>query len=127
MNNGDDMTGIPESFDRLLAAWNERDLKKIRNHLEAALTKDVEFVDPNYSIEGISDFAKMVKEFRTRFPESRCLRTSGIDMHHDRARYSWSVVVDEKTKIDGFDAVQLSKKSGKVKRIDGFFGPLPPI
>lgn len=123
---GADMTEIPKSFDHLLAAWNERDLKKIRKHLDVALTKDVGLVDPNYAIEGVADFAKMVKEFRTRFPQSRRLRTSGVDMRHDRARYSWTVVVDEKTRIDGFDAVQLSKKSGKLKRIDRFFGPLPP-
>lgn len=120
------MAEIPETFAHMLAAWNERDTKKIRGHLDKALTKDVEFVDPNYAIEGITDFAAMVKEFRKKYPEASCVRTSGIDMHHDRARYSWTVIIDDKTRIDGFDAVQVSKKSGKVKRVDGFFGPLPP-
>lgn len=121
------MAEIPDSFAQMLAAWNERDLKKIRPLLDKALSKDVEFVDPNYAIEGVSEFAKMVREFRKKFPEAECVRTSGIDRHHDRARYSWSVIIDEKTRIDGFDAVQVSKKSGKIKRVDGFFGPLPPI
>jgi hypothetical protein len=121
------MAEIPESFTHMMAAWNERDSKKIRALLDKALTKDIEFVDPNYSVEGISDFFKMVKEFRAKYPEAKCVRTSGIDMHHDRARYSWSVIIDENTRLDGFDAVQVSKKSGKIKRVDGFFGPLPPL
>lgn len=119
------MSNIPESFVHMLAAWNEKDPKKVRKHLERAVAKDVEFVDPNYAIEGIPAFVEMVKEFRAKFPNAECMRTSGIDLHHDRARYSWTVVIDEKNRIDGFDAVQISKKSGKVKRIDGFFGPLP--
>ncbi|MFN0023095.1 MAG: nuclear transport factor 2 family protein [Parvularculaceae bacterium] len=119
------MAEIPGTFAHMLAAWNETDTKKIRGHLDKALSKDVEFVDPNYAIEGVSAFARMVKEFRQKYPDAKCVRTSGIDMHHDRARYSWSVIIDAKTRIDGFDAVQVSKKSGKIKRVDGFFGPLP--
>lgn len=120
------MSDVSESLVHMLAAWNERDPKKIRAHLEKGVAKDVEFVDPNYAIEGIPAFVKMVKEFRTRFPDAVCSRTSGVDMHHDRARYSWRVSIDAKNGIDGFDAVAFSKKSGKVKRVDGFFGPLPP-
>lgn len=119
------MAEIPETFTHMLAAWNEADPKKIRSHLDKALSKDVEFVDPNYAIEGVAKFTKMVKDFRKQYPGARCVRTSGIDMHHDRARYSWTVIIDEKTRIDGFDAVQVSRKSGKIKRVDGFFGPLP--
>lgn len=120
------MTDAPETFAHMLAAWNERDPKKIRRHLDKALAKSVEFVDPNNSVEGVAEFAKMVKAFRKQYPEAECLRTSGIDLHHDRARYSWSVVIDEQTRLDGFDTVAFNKKSGKIRRIDGFFGPLPP-
>lgn len=120
------MPNIPDSFAHMLAAWNEKDPKKIRKHLERGVAKDVEFVDPNYAIEGIPAFVEMVKEFRAKFPNAECVRTSGIDLHHDRARYSWRVNFDANTSLDGFDAVAISRKSGKVKRVDGFFGPLPP-
>lgn len=119
------MVEIPASFPHLLAAWNEPDAGKIRGHLDKALTADVEFVDPNYAICGLDAFEKMVREFRTKFPNSACIRTSGVDMHHDRARYSWTVVIDAANRIDGFDAVAIDAASGKVRRIDGFFGPLP--
>lgn len=117
------MTSTPEPFVHLLAAWNERDLTKIRALCQKGVTADVEFTDPNYAIKGIDAFVAMVKEFRERLPNAMVTRTSGIDTHHDRARYSWTVTAGP-LKVDGFDAVALAP-SGLVKRIDGFFGPLP--
>ncbi len=120
------MPKIPKSFDQMLAAWNESDPKKMRRHLDKALAKGVEFTDPNYAIEGVPAFAKMVKDFRKQYPAAQCIRTSGIDMHHDRARYSWAVILNEDTRLDGYDTVAVTKKARKIKRVDGFFGPLPP-
>jgi len=120
------MKDAPESFAHLLAAWNERDLKKIRRHLDKALAKSIAFVDPANRVDGVAEFAKMVRAFRKQYPNAECVRTSGIDAHHDRARYSWSVIIDENTRIDGVDVAAFNRKSGKIRRIDGFFGPLPP-
>lgn len=119
------VSAIPAPFAHLLAAWNERDPARIRQHAEQAVTADVAFTDPQYAIRGIDAFVAMVQEFRKRLPEARVERTSGIDRHHDRARYSWTVFADAKTRVDGFDAVALDAK-GMLRRIDGFFGPLPP-
>lgn len=120
------MSTIPAPFAHLLAAWNERDPARIRHHVEQGVTDDIAFTDPQYAIRGIDAFVAMVQEFRKRLPEARVERTSGIDRHHDRARYSWTVFADAKMRVDGFDAVALDSK-GMVRRIDGFFGPLPPV
>lgn len=116
----------PPSFVHLLNAWNELEPDMIRSHLERGVAADVEFVDPNYAIRGIDAFEQMVREFRAQAPEAECIRTSVIDMHHDRARYSWTVIVNAETRVDGFDAVQLNQ-AGLVCRVDGFFGPLTPL
>lgn len=120
------MTEIAPAFAALSRAWNERDLSKIRAHLEQGVTPDVEFNDPNYAIRGIDAFTDMVRDFRVRMPNADVIRTSGIDQHHDRARYSWVVVIDPNQSVIGFDAVALAP-DGKVARVDGFFGPLPPV
>lgn len=99
----------------------------MRPLIEAALTEDVEFVDPNYDIVGIEAFIAQVREFRAKEGRARLLPTSGIDLHHDRGRYSWVVVREDGTRLEGLDAVAFDRTCGKIRRIDGFFGSLPPI
>lgn len=122
------MAPLPECFAKLLAAWNEYDADKMRDLVEAALTADVAFTDPNYQIVGIEAFIEQVNEFRAHEGQKvRLVPTSGVDMHHDRARYSWAVLRTDGSRFEGFDAVALDLAQGKICRIDGFFGPLPPV
>lgn len=119
------MPSPPDCFATLLAAWNEYDPAQMRHLVEAALTADVAFTDPHYRIVGIDAFIDQVNEFRERVGTVELIRTSGIDMHHDRARYAWAVIWPDGKRFDGFDAVALDLDQGKICRIDGFFGPLP--
>jgi hypothetical protein len=116
----------PESFDHLLAAWNERDQSRIRVHLEHALAPDAEFVDPTIVTRGIDEFESNVREFRTRYPLASAARTSGIDSHHHLHRYSWHIVAEGKVLVQGVDVVE-TDASNKVRRVLGFFGPLPRL
>jgi hypothetical protein len=119
------MPTLPECFGKLLAAWNEFDPDKLQELVEAALTEDIAFTDPHYQIVGREAFIKQVHEVRAREGQARLMPTSGVDMHHDRARYSWALVRADGSRFEGFDAVALDTKQGKICRIDGFFGPLP--
>jgi SnoaL-like domain len=121
------MTPLPGCFASLLAAWNEYDPDRMRGLVEAALTEDVAFTDPNYQIVGIDAFIDQVHEFRAKVGQVKLVTTSGIDLHHDRARYSWAILFADGKRFEGFDAVALDLAQGKIKRIDGFFGPLPPV
>jgi hypothetical protein len=121
------MSAALDCFANLLAAWNEHDPVKMRKLLEAALTEDVAFTDPKYQIVGIDAFIDQVNEFRAEEGRAKLTPTSGVDMHHDRARYSWAVVRPDGTRFEGFDAVQVDRNQGKISRIDGFFGPLPEV
>jgi hypothetical protein len=121
------MQTVPSCFATLLAAWNEYDPAKMRKLVEASLTEDVAFTDPNYQIVGIEAFIRQVEEFRSHEGRVRLAPTSGVDMHHDRARYSWAVLRPDGSRFEGFDAVALDLRQGKIRRIDGFFGPLPEV
>jgi hypothetical protein len=121
------MSSLPACFGTLLAAWNEYDPVKLRALVEASLTEDVAFTDPHYQIVGIDAFIDQVNEVRAREGKVRLVPTSGVDMHHDRARYGWAVLRPDGTRFDGFDAVTLDLTQGKIRRIDGFFGPLPEV
>ncbi|MGQ0543382.1 MAG: nuclear transport factor 2 family protein [Blastocatellia bacterium] len=114
------------AFQVMLAAWNERNLNQIRGHVDNAIAENVVFADPTNFIHGRDAFEEMIKEFRRKYPDSVVRRTSGIDSHNNRYRYSWDIYVGVKEIVKGFDVAQLDE-NGLVERIDGFFGDLPPL
>lgn len=120
------MSEIPEVFTNMLAAWNERDFDKIRGFIDKSLAENVVFADPTNFTKGRDDFEEMVKEFRTKYPEAVCRRTSNLDTHNNRYRYTWDIKIGEKTVLKGIDFVQLNE-DGLVKTVDGFFGDLVPL
>lgn len=120
------MSEIPNVFTDMTAAWNERDLNQIKSHVDKCMAENVVFADPVNFFHGRNAFEKMVKEFRLKYPESKVIRTSGLDSHNRRYRYTWEILVGETLIIKGQDFVQLDE-NGLIERIDGFFGDLPPI
>jgi hypothetical protein len=49
-------------------------------------------------------------------------------MHHDRARYSWALVRAGRHALRGLSTrSKLDLQQGKIRRSDGFFGPLPDV
>ena len=114
----------PESFDHMLAAWNERDPAKVRGHLDKALAPHVEFIDPSVVTNGIDEFEANVHEVKAGLPGARYSRTSGVDSHHRLHRYNWEISRDGDVLLSGFDVTEVDEQ-GKVTRVLGFFGPLP--
>ena len=114
----------PESFDHMLAAWNERDPSRVRSHLEKALAPDVEFIDPSVHTRGIDEFEANVHEVQASLPGADYSRTSGVDSHHRLHRYTWQISRDGEVLLQGFDVTEVDER-GRVERVLGFFGPLP--
>lgn len=119
------MTEIPESFDHYFAAWNDRDVSKIAAHLAAAVTDDVVFADPaNYKV-GPAEIEAMIIEARTGpMPDTDYLVVSGVDGHNRRFRYRWEARVGDEVLMPGMDVTTVDE-SGRIERIDGFFGDFP--
>lgn len=113
-------------IDVMLSGWNARDGERLRDIVAEALDQAIEFCDPPHDISGHAAFIAMVEAFWRDNGECRVRRTSAIDAHHDRARYSWAIEWPNGRRFDGFDVVTLDRESGKVLRVDGFFGALQP-
>lgn len=111
----------------MLSAWNTRDAGLLKQAVEEALSPEIEFCDPKHDICGHAPFMEMVHSFWAEQGDCRISRASAIDGHHDRARYAWAITWPDGRRFDGFDAVTLEQPSGKVLRVDGFFGPLKPL
>lgn len=118
------MPSHPESLDHMLAAWNERDPKRVRAHLDRALSPEVVFIDPSIVTRGIDEFEANVHEVHGRLPGADYQRASGVDRHHDVVRYAWEIRRDGELVLPGFDVTELDGE-GRVLRVLGFFGPLP--
>lgn len=110
----------------MLDAWNEKDLDQIRVHVDKCMAENIVFADPTNFVHGKDEFAEMIKRFRLAYPESVIKRTSGLDSHNHRFRYTWEIYVGEMLIVKGFDVAQLNE-NGLVERIDGFFGDFPPL
>lgn len=45
--------------------------------------------------------------------------------HHDLYRYEWIVYHGDEPLLPGMDVTRVDPR-GRMERIDGFFGPIPP-
>lgn len=118
------MSDIPASLDHMLAAWNESDTNKVREHLDRALSPNVRFVDPTVDITGIDEFEKNVHEVHSQLPGAVYSRASGVDSQHNFYRYHWAIHQDGELVLSGFDVTELDTQ-GKVLCVIGFFGDIP--
>lgn len=120
------MTDVPSVLQTYLEMWNERDLDRAIELLGVAVTDDVLFVDPQDCHRGRAEMERNVKRFNRAFPTARLSLASGVDGHHDRYRYAWHIHVDDELLLEGFDVTTISS-DGRIERVDGFFGALPPV
>jgi hypothetical protein len=118
---------MPEALVSYWTAWNEPDPARIRQHLVAAVTNDVEWTDPRDRFVGIGELEATIRRLRTTKPEYWFTVASEIDHHHDRLRYRWDMVRNGRTLMEGLDVVTLDPTSGLIARVDGFFGHPTPI
>lgn len=125
MSSVPEVPSVPESFDLMLAAWNEADPARVRGHLEKALAADVHFVDPSVDLVGIDAFEANVHEVHEQIPGASYSRTSAVDTHHDHHRYHWAIHSNGELLLAGFD-VAITDDRGRVQKVIGFFGPLEP-
>jgi hypothetical protein len=120
------MSDVPDAFLHYLAAWNESDTSQVRAHLEHAVSPDVLFVDPANTTRGLDELEAMIVKARRDRPGAEYLRTSGVDGHNQRYRYLWEVRMDGKVVMPGMDVATVDD-DGRILRIDGFFGEIPPM
>lgn len=118
------MSSYPESFDHMLAAWNESDPSLVRSHLDKALAPTVRFVDPSIDVTGIDGFEANVHHVHEQNPGNVYSRQSEVDSQHGFHRYHWAIHNSQGNLVlPGFDVVQ-TDENGLVLCVIGFFGKL---
>jgi hypothetical protein len=111
--------------DAYLDGLNETDAARRAELIASAWAADGRFLDPLLDARGHEALAAMVGDIQALYPGHRFARTSGIDTHHDKVRFSWEMRgPDGSLTVAGLDIAELAD-DGRLRTVTGFFGDLP--
>jgi hypothetical protein len=118
-------SALTATVDAYLAAWTEPDAARRAALIERVWAADGRLIDPPLAAEGHAGIAGMAAALQAQFPGHRFRRSSGVDAHHDQLRFAWELVdPDGAVALAGLDVGEVDP-SGRLRRVVGFFGPLP--
>jgi hypothetical protein len=119
------MTNPKELVDRYFAMWNETDAGRRRDLIDKIWTENARYVDPMLESEGRKGIDAMVATVHQRFPGYKFRRTSEVDQHHDRVRFSWELAPEGGPAFaDGVDFGVVAA-DGRLEAITGFIDHAP--
>jgi hypothetical protein len=119
------MTDVTTTIDTYLEAYSESDDTRRAELISQVWTADGHLIDPPLDAEGHEAIGGMAVAVQSQFPGHRFRRSSGVDSHHGFARYGWELVApDGAVTLAGMDVAQLAD-DGRIRRVLGFFGPMP--
>jgi len=114
-----------EVIDCYFDMWNETDGEKRRALIAKTWTENARYVDPMLEGDGRQGIDAMVAAVHQRFPGYRFRRTSEIDQHHDRLRFSWELApTGGPVFADGVD-FGIVAADGRLEAITGFIDHAP--
>ena len=114
------MTDVDRLVQDYLAMWNEPDADARRALVARTVTDDATYLDPVMSGEGIDGITTMIGAAQAQFPGHEFQLHAGPDAHHDRVRFSWSLVANGGAPVAvGTDYVTMSD-DGRMRSVTGF-------
>jgi hypothetical protein len=85
------MNPLTDLIDRYIAIWNETDNARRAELIAQTWTEDAQYIDPLMKGEGRDGVSALAQGVQTQFPGFRFRRTSDVDTHNDRVRFSWEL------------------------------------
>ena len=118
---------VTSTVDGYLAAYGEPDPQRRAELINTVWIEEGRLVAPPLTGDGHDGIAAVAHALQQQFPGHRFRRTSGIDTHHDHLRFGWELVSPTgEAVLSGLDVGELAP-DGRLRRITGFFGDLPPV
>ncbi|EFC86317.1 nuclear transport factor 2 family protein [Parafrankia sp. EUN1f] len=118
---------VAAAANRVYEAWSAPGTDQRAEILAEVCAPDVEYVNPLKRATGVPAFAEMLSELIGTFPGHVPVRTSGLDAHHDCARYEWALRDRAgQAVIGGIEIVRFTPE-GRLTSIVSFFGQPPRI
>ncbi|OUC98017.1 nuclear transport factor 2 family protein [Streptosporangium minutum] len=106
---------------KYIEIWNERDAGRRRSAIDAVLTEDSVYSDPDWeAVEGRDGIDTMIGRAREKFGDLAFSLGEVINERHDLMLFTWHLGrPGEPPVATGYDVVRFEKES--IRRIDGFF------
>lgn len=114
------LNDLTELTDRYFAVWNETDRTRRRDLIAQTWTETASYLDPLIGGEGCDGIDAMVQAVQTRFAGHRFRRTSAVDAHHDRLRFSWELAPEGGPAIAYGTDFGVVAADGRLQTITGF-------
>lgn len=120
---------VTAAADRVHQAWVSpgRDPGQRTALLAEVCADDVVYANPLKSCVGVEALARLITELATAYPGHAPVRTSGVDAHHDTARYTWALNDQGgRSVLAGIEIVRFTPE-GRLTSLLSFFGQPPQI
>jgi hypothetical protein len=121
------MADLASTIDTYLDAYAEPDPSRRNRLVEKVWATNGELLDPPIEGSGRAGISALTDVVNTHYPAHTFHRTSGIDSHHQLARYAWELRGPDGTvAVSGVDVAEVNDH-GQLVRVVGFFGELPAL
>ena len=122
------MTDINTTIANYIAAWNETDPQQRRAAIGRAWSETGSYLDAHREGAGHEAIDTMIAAVQQRFAGYRFRLNSGIELHHDRVRFSWQAggASDAPLFFAGTDFATIAE-DGRFRSVTGFIDALPHV
>ena len=119
-------SSVTATIDTYMDAYSESDSALRAELVARTFTSNGELIDPPIDGKGHAGITEMMGAVLGHYPDHRFRRTTGIDAHHNVARYGWELVgTAGAVALTGTDVAEFAD-DGAISRVVGFLGDLPP-
>ncbi len=120
------MIDINETVVGYIAAWNEGDPSRRRAIIAHTWADDGRYLDAHRDSTGHEAIDAMIATVQEQFAGYRFRLSSGIEVHHDRVRFSWTAGGTPEAPLffGGTDFAVLAK-DGRLQMVTGFTDAMP--
>jgi hypothetical protein len=118
-----DLTELVGSY---LDVWNEPDPQARSRAIAAVWAENGSYTDPLAAVQGREAIAAVISAARDQFPGYEFKLLSGVDSHHNIARFTWELVpaAGGESLVIGFDVVAVDD-AGRIRDVYGFLDKIP--
>src|SRR5882672_6446626 len=117
---------MQEIVERYLAAWNEKDVQRRRELVDALWTENGSYTDPLADANGRAEIDGLIGAVQQQFPDFVFTLGGPVDAHHEQARFTWHLGPEGAAEpiVVGFDVAVLNG-GGQIRSVYGFLDKVP--